>query len=37
LRQVKNEQQTQLQSTLAHVEATLGLGARNFAVQSQGR
>jgi len=36
LRQVKDEQQTQLQSTLAHVEATLGLGARRFAMQPQG-
>ena len=36
LRQVKNEQQTQLQSTLATVEATLGLGAKRFAMQPQG-
>jgi RsiW-degrading membrane proteinase PrsW (M82 family) len=35
LRQVKNEQQTQLQSTLARVEATLGLGARTPAMQAQ--
>jgi RsiW-degrading membrane proteinase PrsW (M82 family) len=36
LRQVREEQKSHLQSTLVHVEATLGLGARNFAVQPQG-
>ena len=35
LRQVRDEQKTQLQSTLANVEATLGLGTRNFAAQPQ--
>ena len=35
LRQVKDEQQTQLQSTLANVEATLGLGAKRYAMQPQ--
>jgi RsiW-degrading membrane proteinase PrsW (M82 family) len=36
LHQVKDEQQTQLQSTLAHVEATLGLGAKQYAMQPPG-
>jgi hypothetical protein len=36
LHQVKDEQQTQLQSTLAHVEATLGLGAKKYAMQPPG-
>jgi RsiW-degrading membrane proteinase PrsW (M82 family) len=36
LRQVKEEQKTQLQSTLANVEATLGLGAKNYAVPQHG-
>ena len=36
LRQVRDEQKSQLQSTLVNVEATLGLGARRFAVQPQG-
>jgi RsiW-degrading membrane proteinase PrsW (M82 family) len=35
LHQVRNEQKSQLQSTLVHVEATLGLGARNYAMQPQ--
>ena len=33
LRQVREEQKSQLQSTLVNVEATLGLGARNYAAQ----
>lgn len=36
LQQVKSEQQTQLQSTLARVEATMGPGARAYAAQPQG-
>ncbi len=36
LHQVRDEQKSQLQSTLAHVEATLGLGVRNSALQPQG-
>jgi RsiW-degrading membrane proteinase PrsW (M82 family) len=36
LQQVKSEQQTQLQSTLVNVEATLGLGAKRYAMQPQG-
>ncbi|MGC9222271.1 MAG: hypothetical protein ACP5E2_00020 [Terracidiphilus sp.] len=35
LRQVRDEQKAQLQSTLAKVEVTLGLGTRNFAAQPQ--
>jgi hypothetical protein len=37
LSQVREEQKTQLQSTLVSVEATLGLGARSFAMPPQGR
>jgi RsiW-degrading membrane proteinase PrsW (M82 family) len=37
LQQVKSEQQAQLQSTLANVEATMGLGAQRYATQPQGR
>jgi hypothetical protein len=36
LQQVKSEQQTQLQSTLVNVEATLGLGAKRYAMPPQG-
>ncbi len=36
LHQVKDEQQAQLQSTLATVEASLGLGAKQYAMQPQG-
>jgi hypothetical protein len=36
LRQVRDEQKTQLQSTLVHVEATLGLGAKIPVMQPQG-
>lgn len=35
LRQVRDEQKTHLQSTLVNVEATLGLGAKAYAMQPQ--
>jgi hypothetical protein len=36
LHQVRDMKKAQLQHTVAHVEATLGLGAQRFAVQPQG-
>jgi len=36
LNQVRDVKKAQLQATLSHVEATLGLGARRYAVQPQG-
>jgi hypothetical protein len=35
LNQVRDIKKAQLQATLTHVEATLGLGAKRFAMQPQ--
>jgi RsiW-degrading membrane proteinase PrsW (M82 family) len=37
LNQVRDVKKAQLQATLTHVEATLGLGARRYGMQPQGR
>jgi hypothetical protein len=36
LNQVRDVKKAQLQATLTHVEATLGLGAKRYAMQPQG-